>query len=212
MANLKLGSSDVKQLVANYEAKQRQLQFELDQTKRMIRSLKNTLPAIEQAESEQAAILIEAETTIEEVSVPAPVAKPGGKRRGRPAGKKNGAKTKKVTAPKVSKKKEKKDSKTRASGYRLSEYDQDVFNALKSTGRAMINAQIVSFIEEDKKEKGENPGTDEIQKMVVRSLQKLANRRDDIKKVPYEGRGMAYALPEWLNGQGVIKKKHAHKE
>jgi hypothetical protein len=43
-------------------------------------------------------------------------------------------------------------------------------------------------------------------------LQKLANRREDIKKVPYEGRGMAYALPEWLNGQGVIKKKHAHKE
>lgn len=205
MANLKLGSSDVKQLVANYESKQRQLQFELDQTKRMIRSLKSTLPAIEEAESEQAAILAEVETTIQDISIPSP----GAKRRGRPVGSKNGAKAKKtVKTPKASKKKE----KTRASGYRLSEYDQEVFNALQSTGRAMINAQIVSFIEEEKQQKGENPGAEEIQKMVVRSLQKLANRRDDIKKVPYNGRGMAYALPEWLNGQGVIKKKHAHKE
>lgn len=208
MANLRLGSSDVKQLLANYESRQRQLQFELDHTKNMIRNLKTALPAIEQTEAEQAAILVdfEADTQV----LPAEVAQPATKRRGRPAKEKKAEGTPK--APKVKAKKESKESKERASGYRLSEYDELVFKALRDTDHALINSQIVNFIQQDKAAQGENVTEDEVQTMVVRSLQKLANRRDDIKKVPYEGRGMAYALPEWLNGQGVIKKKHAHKE
>lgn len=208
MANLRLGSSDVKQLLANYESRQRQLQFELDHTKNMIRNLKTALPAIEQTEAEQAAILVdfEADTQV----VPAEVAQPATKRRGRPAKEKKAEGTPK--APKVKAKKESKESKERASGYRLSEYDELVFKALRDTDHALINSQIVNFIQQDKAAQGENVTEDEVQTMVVRSLQKLANRRDDIKKVPYEGRGMAYALPEWLNGQGVVKKKHAHKE
>ncbi len=205
MANLKLGSSDIKQLLANYDSRQRQLQFELDHTKNMIRNLKSALPAIEQTEAEQAAILVEIEADTE--ITPVAVAQPAAKRRGRPAKKKNAD-----AKPKAAKKKVKAESKERALGYRLSEYDELVFKALRDTDHAMINAQIVAFIEQDKAAQGENPGTEEIQTMVVRSLQKLANRRDDIKKVSYGGRGMAYALPEWLNGQGAIKKKHAHKD
>ncbi|WP_020536215.1 hypothetical protein [Lewinella cohaerens] len=208
MANLKLGSSDIKQLLANFASRQRQLQFELDHTRNMIKKLKSTLPAIEQIEAEQAALLAEVEAELEVVNTPAPVAKSGTKRRGRPAR----GKTKEAPVKPTPKAGGKKTKKERSSGYRLSEYDELVFKALRETGHAMINTQIVAFIEADKAAQGENPGTDEVQKMVVRSLQKLANRRDDIKKTPYEGRGIAYALPEWLNGKGVIKKKHAHKE
>ena len=86
MANLRLGSSDVKQLLANYESRQRQLQFELDHTKNMIRNLKSALPAIEQTEAEQAAILVELEADTQ--VVPTEVAQPATKRRGRPAKKK----------------------------------------------------------------------------------------------------------------------------
>lgn len=207
MANLKLGSSDIKQLLANYESRQRQLQFELDHTKNMVRNLKSALPTIEQAEAEQAAILVELEADTQITSAPETTTQPATKRRGRPAKKKNAD-----AKPKTAKVKEKKERKERASGYRLSEYDELVFKALHDTDHAMINAQIVAFIEQDKAAQGENPGTEEIQTMVVRSLQKLANRRDDIKKVSYEGRGMAYALPEWLNSQGAIKKKHAHRD
>ena len=83
MANLKLGSSDVKQLLANYESRQRQLQFELDHTKNMIRNLKSALPTIEQTEAEQAAILAEYEVETPVASTEA--TQPEAKRRGRPA-------------------------------------------------------------------------------------------------------------------------------
>ena len=173
----------------------------------MIRNLKSALPAIEQTEAEKAAILVEFEADTQ--VVPTEVAPPATKRRGRPAKKKVAKAVAKEA--KEAKVKPKKEPKERASGYRLSEYDELVFQALRDTDHALINSQIVAFIEQQKAAQGENPGEEEIQTMVVRSLQKLANRRDDIKKVPYEGRGMAYALPEWLNAQGVIKKKHAHK-
>lgn len=205
MANLRLGSSDVKQLLANYEGRQRQLQFELDHTKNMIRNLKAALPVIEQTEAEQAASLVELEADTQMLSVEA--AQPATTRRGRP----KSEHSEEAKPKKEAKEKPKKETKERSSGYRLSEYDELVFKALRVTDHALINSQLVAFIHQDKAAQGENVSEDEVQTMVVRSLQKLANRREDIKKVPYEGRGMAYALPEWLNGQGVIKKKHAHR-
>ena len=206
MANLKLGSSDVKQLLANYEGRQRQLQFELDHTKNMIRNLKAALPIIEQTEAEQAASLVDLEADTQMLSVE--VAQPTAKRRGRPKNENSDE----AKPKKEAKEKPVKEAKERSSGYRLSEYDELVFKALRETDHALINSQLVAFIHQDKAAQGANVSEDEVQTMVVRSLQKLANRREDIKKVPYEGRGMAYALPEWLNGQGVIKKKHAHRE
>lgn len=206
MANLKLGSSDIKALLATYESKQRQLQFELDQTKKMIRSFKSALPELEAAEAAQMASLAEV-AVLDEVAV-APVVAPK-RKRGRPAG----ISTKKMAGDIPAKKQTRKKSgkKGRSAGYRLSEYDQLVFKALEVTGTAMINSEIVDFIEADQKSRGEKADADHIQTMVVRSLQKLANRRDDILKVPYEGRGRAYALPAWVNNKGDLKRKHSRK-
>ena len=205
--NLKLGSSDIKALLTTYESKQRQLQFELEQTKKIIRSFKSALPELEAAEAAQMAAIAEAATAIEEVAIPSAAAVAPAKRRGRPAKAKGSTTEKKVTKPRQKKTKK----KDRSSGYRLSEYDLLVFKALEETGSAMINSEIVSFIEADQLAKGEAADADQIQTMVVRSLQKLANRRDDIRKVPFEGRGMAYALPAWLNGKGELKRKHSRK-
>jgi hypothetical protein len=208
MAKSNLGSSEIKQLLADYESKQRRLQFEMDRIKGTIRNLKNSLPELEKAEAEQAEILATAEMDLGEVAIPD--AQPAPKRGRTAAGKSK--KPKQPKSPKQPKESAaSKETKDRSSGYRLSEYDELVFDALNAHGRAMINSELVAYIEEEKKNKGENVEEGEVLKMVVRSLQKLANRRDDIKKTPYEGRGIAYALPEWLNGQGVIKKKHAHK-
>ncbi len=206
MANLKLGSSDIKALLATYESKQRQLQFELDQTKKMIRSFKSALPELEAAEAAQMASLAEV-AVLDEVAV-APVVAPK-RKRGRPPG----ISTKKMVSNIPAKKQTRKKSgkKGRAAGYRLSEYDLLVFKALEVTGTAMINSEIVTFIEDDQKSQGKAADADYIQTMVVRSLQKLANRRDDILKVPYEGRGRAYALPAWVNNKGELKRKHSRK-
>lgn len=206
MANLKLGSSDIKALLATYESKQRQLQFELDQTKKIIRSFKSALPELEAAEAAQMANLAEV-AVLDDVEV-APAAAPK-KRRGRPAGIASKKMASDIPAKKATKKKSGK--KSRSEGYRLSEYDLLVFKALEETGSAMINSEIVSFIEADQKARGQTADADYIQTMVVRSLQKLANRRDDILKVPYEGRGRAYALPSWVNNKGELKRKHSRK-
>lgn len=210
MANLKLGSTDVKQLLATYESKQRQLKFELDQTTKMIRNFKSILPEIEAAEMAQLVAIANAPSALADVSVPeiAKAVKATGKKRGRPAKAKVVAQDQPAEAPV---RRGRKKSKGRAAGYRLSEYDLLVFKALDNTGQAMINSEIVSFIENDHKANGKKADSDEIQTMVVRSLQKLANRRDDIRKVPYEGRGMAYALPGWLNSKGDLKRKHSRK-
>lgn len=207
MANLKLASSDIKALLANYESKQRQLQFELDQTKKMIRSFKSALPELEAAEAAQMATLAEAAAGLQEVAV-APVAVPK-RKRGRPAGIASKKVASEIPARKPGRKKSAK--KDRSAGYRLSEYDLLVFKALEVTGTAMINSEIVSFIEADQQSSGQAADADHIQTMVVRSLQKLANRRDDILKVPYEGRGRAYALPAWVNNKGELKRKHSRK-
>ncbi|MEL6969757.1 MAG: hypothetical protein AAFZ63_11165 [Bacteroidota bacterium] len=202
MANLKLASSDIKQLLATYESKQRQLQFELEQTKRMIRNFKSALPNLEAAEAAQIASIAEATAVIEEIAIPAAAAAP--KKKGR---KPRAASTiTPAVAPlKTSKKTSKKD---RSTGYRLSEYDLLVFKALEDTGAAMLTAEITDFIVASQ---GKDADAAKVQVMVVRSLQKLANRRDDIRKVSYDGRGRAYALPNWVNGKGELKRKHARK-
>ncbi|MEL6661122.1 MAG: hypothetical protein AAFP77_09435 [Bacteroidota bacterium] len=201
MANLKLASSDIKQLLATYESKQRQLQFELEQTKRMIRNFKSALPNLEAAEAAQIASIAEATAVIEEVAIPAAAAP---KKRGRKP--RAASATTPAAAPrKTSGRKSKKD---RSSGYRLSEYDLLVFKALEDTGTAMLTAEITDFVVANQ---GKDADAAKAQVMVVRSLQKLANRRDDIRKVSYDGRGRAYALPKWVNGKGELKRKHARK-
>ena len=202
MANLKLASSDIKQLLATYESKQRQLQFELEQTKRMIRNFKSALPNLEAAEAAQIASIAEATAVIEEIAIPAAAAAP--KKKGR---KPRAASTitQAVAPHKSSKKTSKKD---RSTGNRLSEYDLLVFKALEDTGAAMLTAEITDFIVASQ---GKDADAAKVQVMVVRSLQKLANRRDDIRKVSYDGRGRAYALPNWVNGKGELKRKHARK-
>ncbi len=202
MANLKLASSDIKQLLATYESKQRQLKFELEQTNRMIRNFKSALPNLEAAEAAQIASIAEAAAIIEEVAIPEAVAAP--KKRGRKPGRPAKAASSKAPV-KATAKSSKKD---RSSGYRLSEYDLLVFKALEETGSAMLTAEITDFIVA---QQGANGDANKAQTMVVRSLQKLANRRDDIRKVSYEGRGRAYALPNWVNGKGNLKRKYARK-
>lgn len=216
MANIKLGSSEIKQLLATYESKQKQLLFELSQTKSTLRDLRAVLPAIEQAETAQMEALTSVENAASNIEIPTVTAAPAkakGKRGRKPGSTKKAlaAKAEKGTAAKAEKAPRKKTKKNRATGYRLSEYDELVYKALETTSHAMINSEIVDFIEADKKAQGDNTDADTIQTMVVRSLQKLANRREDIKKVAYEGRGMAYALPAWVNNKGVIKRKYARK-
>lgn len=211
MAKIKLGSVDIQQLLNTYEANLRQVQFQAEHIKQTIRSLKAALPAIQQAEMNEASMLTEVGDMLD-ITAAAVKAKPA-KRRGRPPGVKMKPKsnTAEKAAPTAAKPKAKKKKSGRSSGYKLSEYDLLVFQALEENGRAMITSDIQEAVEKIKADKGEKVSSEEVLKMIIRSLQKLANRRDDISKVEYEGRGMAYALPSWVNNKGVIKNTRKRK-
>lgn len=99
-----------------------------------------------------------------------------------------------------------KSSDKSASGYRLSTIDNMIIEALTQRGKVMINSELLDYVENKADEIGEQLSADEIKLRISRSLQKLVNRRGDLVKVPYEGRGFAYALPKWLDGDNVKNK------
>ena len=154
--NLKLGSSDIKALLTTYESKQRQLQFELEQTKKIIRSFKSALPELEAAEAAQMAAIAEAATAIEEVAIPSAAAVAPAKRRGRPAKAKGSTTEKKVTKPRQ-KKTKKKAKKRRHWGARGPKHRSRSKEILRNRlWRGEIAAAINEFFEIDCGQKFEN--------------------------------------------------------
>jgi hypothetical protein len=104
--------------------------------------------------------------------------------------------------------KQKKVKKTESKkGYKLTFWDEYVIESIKQSGKVRITQEIVDFVTIKMKESGKGASDSEIQNKVIRSLQKLANRRSDLKKVPYEGKGLAYALPEWMGDNGKLNKE-----
>jgi hypothetical protein len=92
-------------------------------------------------------------------------------------------------------------------GYKLTFWDEYVIESIKQAGKVRITHEILQFVTEKMKATGKSASDTEIQNKVIRSLQKLANRRNDLKKVPYEGKGLAYALPAWFGENGKLNKE-----
>ncbi len=92
-------------------------------------------------------------------------------------------------------------------GYKLTFWDEYVIESIKQAGKVRITQEIVNFVTAKMKETGKIASDKEIQNKVIRSLQKLANRRNDLKKVAYEGKGLAYALPAWYGDNGKLNKE-----
>ncbi len=101
-------------------------------------------------------------------------------------------------------------AKKTVSGYKLSVWDEDVVAAISNAGKATITQEIIDFVSAQDTLRGTNSGEDEVRKKVTRSLQKLANRRGDIIKVNFKGKGFAYALPEWFNNKGKLDKNYKY--
>ncbi|MCB0637485.1 MAG: hypothetical protein KDC54_12740 [Lewinella sp.] len=208
MSNVKLNSADLKHLINRYEADLRQLHFQMESTRRILHDLREALPAIEADELAQTANIAEAPSPLADILSDAKPARGRGGRKatkakttGRKRGPKPGAKKK--AAPKA------KASAEKPSGYRLSEIDQLIMEALEARGKALINSEMQEYVEAKKQAAGEKVDSDDISIKISRSLQKLANRRKDLIKVPYDGRGKAYAMPSWVNPDGTTKKKYA---
>jgi hypothetical protein len=137
------------------------------------------------------------------------------KRRGRPR--------KTVSVPTVSlanelknntklKKEPKKRQRIVENGYKLSDWDNFIIGTLNKKQSVLITKD---FIEASRlKSESEKSKFDEakVKNMLNRSLHKLSNKRGDIIKTKYNGKGFAYALPKWVsNSSKTLKKKYQRK-
>jgi hypothetical protein len=128
---------------------------------------------------------------------------------GRPPKKASSAAAKSTTASKsAAPKKRGRKPNQKVGGYRLSEWDALIVDGIKQAGRALIKPELLSLAEQ--KNKAEKLGMDDaaINVKISQCLHKLSNRRDDLVKVSYPGRGFAYALAAWKNSKGEVPKKY----
>lgn len=97
---------------------------------------------------------------------------------------------------------EKPDAEASKGGYKLSEFDEMIMEALRAKNHVLINADFIEYITDKLTAAGKPEEHDEIKKKVSRSLHKLTAKRNDLTQVEHSGRGLAYAFPEWVkNGR-----------
>lgn len=112
--------------------------------------------------------------------------------------KESGKKSKEASIPSI----EKPDADASKGGYKLSEFDEMIMEALRAKNHVLINADFIEYITDKLIAAGKPEEHDEIKKKVSRSLHKLTAKRNDLTQVEHSGRGLAYAYPEWVkNGR-----------
>ncbi len=90
--------------------------------------------------------------------------------------------------------------------FKLSEWDKMIMNALERANKVLINQEIHDRIQEEARVKGLYGNEKKAKAKLNQCLIKLANRRGDLVKVRFKGRGYAYALPEWMDGRKLKKE------
>ncbi len=88
----------------------------------------------------------------------------------------------------------------------LSEWDKLIIDSLQESGKAMINQEIYDAIVGKLKERDLFRDETKAKAKLNQCLVKLANRRGDLLKVRFEGRGFAYVLPEWMEGNRLKRE------
>lgn len=124
------------------------------------------------------------------------------------AAKKSSQKSATSTTEQTGPKKRGRKPNQKVGGYRLSEWDNLIIDGIKSADRALIKSELLELA--FAKNKDEKLGMDEqeLNVKISQSLHKLANRRDDLVKVSFPGRGFAYAIPSWMTNKGELPRKY----
>lgn len=101
-----------------------------------------------------------------------------------------------------------KEEENQPKGYRLSDWDVFIINSLKSSKKVMITSDFMKKAKA--RVKKENLEIDEqtLNGKLNRSIHKLVNKRHDLVRTDYPGRGHAYGLPEWADESGEIRPEY----
>ena len=204
MSTTQLSSLEIQDLINRYSSELKKLNFQVIEVQSTIQDLTALLNAVQKQESK---VLSKRgrkpRTTTGKLQAPqSTVIK---SKRGRKP--KSSAS---VTSPETSTRKSKAISgkETGQKGYKLSAWDEAVIESLRENGKAMITSELVEATGKKAASLGLSQNAEEVKLKVVRSLQKLVNRRGDLRKVKFKGKGFAYAVPDWLSEKGRLLKEH----
>ncbi|MBX2876744.1 MAG: hypothetical protein KTR30_31800 [Saprospiraceae bacterium] len=90
---------------------------------------------------------------------------------------------------------------------KLSPWDEFIMNTLLTKDKVLIMSEFLDIVKSDFD--GAKGWTEaKIKSKLNAVFHKLANKKGNIVKISFEGRGFAYALPKWLNPAGELKKKY----
>lgn len=90
---------------------------------------------------------------------------------------------------------------------KLSPWDEFIMTALEEGDQVLIMSEFLEIVKNNFSEaKGWSEA--KIKSKLNAVFHKLANKKGSIVKISFEGRGFAYALPNWLNPAGELKKKY----
>ena len=218
MKNL-LTTKDVKSLIKSYESDIRQLEYKINKTREALSELTGNENGSKTSGKRGRPRKV---TNFETDAVQSPSKKRGRPRKvilqdGDPTGpgtpkviqktkSSEGKKEKvKLVFPKVTPRKPRTVS-GKSGGYRLSDWDTFVLDALEDFGKVMINSELYDLALVKNKEDKMGLSEDDVRGKLVRSIHKLANKRMEIAKAPFPGKGYAYGLTSWFTGSGNLKK------
>ena len=218
-----LNKLELKDLILRYESELKKLQMQLDITKKTIDDLKkqekNAQPIVNAKKATSAAAPAEPKRRGRPKKVTTEATAPAEpKRRGRPkkvttedsapAAPKRRGRPKKVVSTPAAPKVDGRKNRTVVGGYKLSEWDQFIIDSLKDKQKVLINQELLDLAQEKVTKEKLDMDMVQIRGKLNRSLHKLANRRDDLIKVDFPGKGYAYGLPGWKSGPNDVKKKY----
>ncbi len=209
MSKTQLSSSEIQDLINKYHSELKKLEFQTDDVITTIAQLERLLENVSGREKIAISkVKVKKSKSLAAISGSATSSTKKGKR-GRPKKAKPAKKpkTKKIKAKSATKSVSKSAVKDKKKGYKLSVWDKYVIDSITQSGNARITQEIIDFVKAKTTTDKLKTSDEEIKNKVTRSLQKLANRRNDLIKVSYQGKGFAYALPEWTNSKGKIDNK-----
>ncbi len=102
----------------------------------------------------------------------------------------------------------KKETKPRKP-YPLSKWDEIILEVIRENNRATLSRDIYDKAFERAKGFGIFTTDEKSKSKINQCLVKLTNRRNDLVKMRYGGRGFAYCYPEWIDEKGRLKREHA---
>jgi hypothetical protein len=95
----------------------------------------------------------------------------------------------------------------KSEGYRLSDWDQFILNAISEKKRPLVNSELFEACRIRSEKENLNLDESQLQGKIARSLHKLSNKRKTLHKLDIPGRGYAYGLGEWFFAKsGKLKK------